>query len=158
MNISTHFKILDINENASIEEIKAQYRKLVKQYHPDVGGDKQKFINLQASYEYLCANYRPRSSDKNYKFNKIDYSFYEKFFRVFDEKSFKHNKLKIELPIQKNINGVIINCLFSLSYMDKEFRIILNPGEHLPKHIKIKNILNKEFEAVISQEINTDYQ
>ncbi|MBN1253166.1 MAG: DnaJ domain-containing protein [Bacteroidales bacterium] len=54
--------ILGVNRNSSISEIKKSYRKLVKQYHPDMITDttdlfkkkaKEKFIEINDSYEYL---------------------------------------------------------------------------------------------------------
>lgn len=50
MNIKEAFKILDLNEDASKEDVKAKYRELAKRYHPDVckennAADKFKKIN-----------------------------------------------------------------------------------------------------------------
>ena len=33
--INKHYKILGLQENANLEEVSNQYRKLVKEYHPD---------------------------------------------------------------------------------------------------------------------------
>lgn len=54
MNKQRAAKLLDVNENASIEEIKKAYRKKASQYHPDKpGGDTEKFKEIQAAYEYF---------------------------------------------------------------------------------------------------------
>lgn len=61
----TYLKVLELEENASQEEIKSAYRRLVKKYHPDKLGDvgedvKQaaldKFRKVQEAYEFLKTN------------------------------------------------------------------------------------------------------
>lgn len=61
-SIDRHYKMLEITKNASNEEVKKAYRKMVKKYHPDklVGlgkehlkGAKDKFQNIQSAYEQI---------------------------------------------------------------------------------------------------------
>lgn len=56
------YKILELNENSTIEEIKESYRKLAKLHHPDrvqhlgekyVKGAKEKFTEIQNAYEKI---------------------------------------------------------------------------------------------------------
>tara|TARA_B100000780_G_scaffold93235_1_gene64805 strand:+ start:2952 stop:3674 length:723 start_codon:yes stop_codon:yes gene_type:complete len=56
------YKILEIDPNSSIEEIKKAYRVMVKKYHPDklqtkdpylLKGAEEKFIKVQEAYEIL---------------------------------------------------------------------------------------------------------
>lgn len=50
------YDTLEINENASADEIKKAYRKLARKYHPDVNKDPQaeeKFKEINAAYEVL---------------------------------------------------------------------------------------------------------
>ena len=51
--IKTHFSVLKIPYTTDIKVIKQQYRKLCFKYHPDCGGDKEQFIKIQKSYEYI---------------------------------------------------------------------------------------------------------
>lgn len=47
-------KTLGVKSNASIEEIKEAYRKLVKKYHPDLHpGNEDKFRKVTEAYEVL---------------------------------------------------------------------------------------------------------
>ncbi|MBU9723159.1 MULTISPECIES: J domain-containing protein [Bacillaceae] len=48
-----YYEELGINRNASDEDIKALYRKLVKVYHPDVGGNPEKLKRIIIAYETL---------------------------------------------------------------------------------------------------------
>lgn len=51
--IKIHFSILEIPYTTNIKLIKQQYRKLCFKYHPDCGGNKEQFIKIQTSYEYI---------------------------------------------------------------------------------------------------------
>ena len=47
------YKELGLDKNASKTEIKSAYRLLAKKYHPDTGGNKEKFLALQLAWETL---------------------------------------------------------------------------------------------------------
>lgn len=49
------FTQLGITRASSAEDIKAAYKILVKKYHPDMGGTKEAFIEIQETYEGLLA-------------------------------------------------------------------------------------------------------
>lgn len=44
---------LGLPPTATRQQIKQRYRKLAKQYHPDLGGDPQRMQRLVAAYELL---------------------------------------------------------------------------------------------------------
>jgi curved DNA-binding protein len=49
-----YYKILGVDRNASDKEIKSAYRKLARQYHPDVNdGNEDKFKEINEAYEVL---------------------------------------------------------------------------------------------------------
>ncbi|OUR84872.1 molecular chaperone DnaJ [Marinomonas sp. 42_23_T18] len=48
-------QLLGIKENATKTEIKRAYRLLVRNAHPDKGGDTKKFIKLRKAYEHLIS-------------------------------------------------------------------------------------------------------
>ncbi|CAF2060985.1 unnamed protein product [Rotaria magnacalcarata] len=47
------FMTLDVDQGASISEIKRAYRELSKKHHPDRGGDPEKFANIAKAYKTL---------------------------------------------------------------------------------------------------------
>lgn len=59
-----YYQILGISRNATDAEIKAQYKKLAKQYHPDVNpGGVEKFKEISAAYEVLSKPEKRRMYD-----------------------------------------------------------------------------------------------
>lgn len=58
MNVSDCYRILGLRAGASVEDVKASYRRLVRQYHPDVNPHNQeqakdRFIQLTEAYRIL---------------------------------------------------------------------------------------------------------
>ncbi|WP_292521629.1 J domain-containing protein [Methanoculleus sp.] len=54
--METYYDILDVPPDAAVDEIRAAYRRLAKQYHPDVNSDpdaSERFIAIQQAYETL---------------------------------------------------------------------------------------------------------
>ncbi len=92
------YKILNVNFDASVDEIKVQYRKLVHLYHPDVSkneSDIAKFKEIQEAYEILT------NVDKRKKYDVIHGYYKEKIKKQF-EASYRNEKLKEKLNKQKN--------------------------------------------------------
>lgn len=50
--------ILGVPRSATAAEIKAAYRKLAMQRHPDTGGSHDQFVELTAAYEYVRTRIR----------------------------------------------------------------------------------------------------
>jgi DnaJ-class molecular chaperone len=48
-----YYSILGVDRNADQEQIKRAYRNLVKQHHPDQGGDSEQFKRINEAYETL---------------------------------------------------------------------------------------------------------
>jgi molecular chaperone DnaJ len=51
--MKNYYDILGVAPNASVDEIKRAYRKLASQHHPDKGGDKNRFQEIQKAYDTL---------------------------------------------------------------------------------------------------------
>ena len=50
---SKYYELLGVDKKASYDEIRKAFRKLALKNHPDRGGDKEKFQELNAAYEVL---------------------------------------------------------------------------------------------------------
>lgn len=60
MDLADYYRLLGLRTGASYEEIKASYRRLARQYHPDANPTnqqqaKEKFIQLTEAYKYLTS-------------------------------------------------------------------------------------------------------
>ena len=111
-----YYKILDLDYNCNEKDIKKQYKKLAKKYHPDKkNGDIEKFKLISEAYEILS------NSDKKYKYdNNMILEYHDLFvnpFDLFNEiinksdivfiQSKKNNYLYSDLHINDNIKDSI---------------------------------------------------
>lgn len=48
-----YYKILNVSKDASIDEIKKQYKKMALKHHPDRGGDPEMFKKISEAYQTL---------------------------------------------------------------------------------------------------------
>jgi len=132
----THFaylKLLGIDETATQEDIKSAYRKLVKKYHPDIGGSHELFLLLQNAYDWLTEHHTPSRKP----IPKKDTKKYDKIFRIFE----KPPPWYVVIPTHYAIltEGLVLVCMYS----DKEFRVSFEAGTKFPKTIDISNVYGK---------------
>ena len=63
MDLADCYRLLGLNSGASVAEIKASYRRLARQYHPDINPTdqraKDKFIALTKAYDLLVSVVQP---------------------------------------------------------------------------------------------------
>lgn len=90
-----YYKILDIPEFSSSEDIKNAYRKLARRWHPDIAGNSpdviQRFKEINEAYEILSDNVKKTDYDKARKF--YNYSSYnsQKQTKSYDKNSTNPN-------------------------------------------------------------------
>ena len=63
------YEELGLKKNATKSEIKSSYRSLVKQHHPDKGGEKERFLAIQNAWETLNDPIKKEQYDKNFSYS-----------------------------------------------------------------------------------------
>ncbi|MEB3338220.1 MAG: J domain-containing protein [Leptolyngbyaceae bacterium] len=67
MNLADCYRLLGLRSGASFQEIKASYRRLARQYHPDANPEdqqsKDKFIAVTEAYRYLMEVVKPTEEE-----------------------------------------------------------------------------------------------
>lgn len=79
-----YYKVLGIEKNAGEDEIKKAYRKLAMKYHPDQGGDQEKFKEINEAYQILSNSQKRSQYDQ---FGTSDFSS-----QGFGEQGFRHGQ------------------------------------------------------------------
>ena len=74
----------------TIEELKKVYKELAKQFHPDLGGNKEEFQSMNNEYDLLFKDLKNKANKKSN--NKDD----DKFKNIINE-LIKYNELTIEI-------------------------------------------------------------
>ena len=69
------YQTLGVEQTASPDEIKRAYRRLASQHHPDKGGDKVKFQEIQSAYDTLTDPQRRAQFDNPGPFGQQGFSF-----------------------------------------------------------------------------------
>ncbi|RYM34558.1 hypothetical protein ERX46_04070 [Brumimicrobium glaciale] len=73
--MSTYYEILGITENADAAEVKKAFRKLAKQYHPDLNSAenaKEKFIEVEVAYSCLSDSKTRLAYDRLLKLQRME--------------------------------------------------------------------------------------
>ena len=101
------YKILEVDKDASEQEIKLAYRRLAKKYHPDLNKDdpdaKDKFIEIKNAYDTLIdpskrkiydqVGYDPKNVDFNDIFRGNDYRSIREILReIYGGNTTRYNK------------------------------------------------------------------
>src|SRR5947209_129771 len=60
-HLQAEYRLLHLQAEVSLAEVRRQYRELAKLYHPDAGGSHTDFLALQQAYEQVVEYLQTRS-------------------------------------------------------------------------------------------------
>jgi len=90
-----YYSILGLQKNATDQDIRKAYKKMSMKYHPDRGGDEEKFKLVNEAYQTL-GDQQKRSEYDNpqpqYKFNTTNSPFGPGFEDVFSQFGFRPHR------------------------------------------------------------------
>ena len=111
------YEELGLKQNATKSEIKSSYRSLVKQHHPDAGGEKERFLAIQNAWEILNDPLKKEQYDRNFcssssSFDSLNENWEEKFNSKKYNSSMKDREVatwikEIFTPINRSISQII---------------------------------------------------
>ena len=120
------YKELGLEKNATKSEIKTSYRSLVKQHHPDAGGEKERFLAIQNAWETLNDPIKKEKYDKknfpsNSSFDSLNENWKEKFNSKKYNSSIKDKEVELWIKeIYNPINRLICQIIKPLNNEIKE--------------------------------------
>ena len=111
------YEELGLKKNATRSEIKSSYRSLVKQHHPDKGGEKERFLAIQNAWETLNDPIKKEQYDRNFvssssSFDSLDENWEKKINSKKNNSSIKDKEVEtwikeIYTPINRLISQII---------------------------------------------------
>ena len=91
MEYKDYYKILEVSKDASAEQIKKEYRKLARKYHPDVNKEpdaEKKFKDVAEAYEVLKDPEKRKAYDQygeNWKAAKDQQQYQEQYQKQYQQ-------------------------------------------------------------------------
>lgn len=123
--MNRYYQILGLQQGASLSQIKAAYRRLVKRYHPDIStlpNAEEKFIEVQKAYdiltEYLARKTRkPNSSGKHSTVNKQNSKEKRSEKRAAQYAKMNYKKFKSEQRVYEKMKRSLALRIFSVLFV-----------------------------------------
>lgn len=140
MKQKDYYAMLGVNKRSTNEEIKIEYRKLAKKYHPDANLDdpnaEEKFKELNAAYDTLTNKEKRKKYDKQvarYGYGAVPKNIAEK----------KATKTDAKYEVKSSGAGVgeFINTILGIGKDAKD--VVINTAEDIKKQINTKREAKK---------------
>lgn len=113
--MTSPYEVLGLQENASLDEVKSKYKKLAKQYHPDVNkepGAEEKFKQITEAYDNIL---NPKPQEQTYTSGNPFSSPFDFFnFDIFNNR--QSSNMPIQASIQLDIQEVFQDITKSVTY------------------------------------------
>ena len=126
--MNNYYQTLGIEQGANADEIKRAYRRLASQHHPDKGGDKNKFQEIELAYRTLSdpqtrAQYDNPHSRPGFGFHTANGNFdFESIFDIFGA--------KFQNPQQRRAQHAVMTLWITLRDVAQGGRRTISVGTH----------------------------
>jgi DnaJ-class molecular chaperone len=141
-----YYNVLGVDRNADQNQIKKAYRDLVKQHHPDRGGDSELFKKINEAYETLSDPAKRQQYDDpqpQYSFNTTNF---EDIFGAFfgqrtQQRRNKDVKIAISITLEEVLNGKDVIATYTLSNgKQTSANIKIHPGVEHGEAIRFRGL------------------
>ena len=148
------YEELGLKKNATKSEIKSSYRALVKQHHPDAGGEKERFLAIQSAWETLNDPVKKEKYDRkifssNSSFDSLNENWEEKFNSKKYNSSIQDKEVETWMKeIYSPINRLISQIIKPLNHEIKELSADPYDDELMENFCNYINLSQKKIEKV----------
>jgi len=150
-----YYGILGVAKTATPDEIKKAYRKLASQHHPDKGGDKVKFQEIQSAYDVLSNSDKRQQYDnparhnqhQNFGFTTDNVNINDIFNTIFRHQhgtqhfSRQLYRTQIDISLQDAYNGTNKMLELNLNSGKKVIDITVPKGVNQGDQLRFDNII-----------------
>jgi curved DNA-binding protein len=144
VNMTNPWTVLGLDQAASADEIKAAYRRLAKDHHPDRGGDPDRFMQIQNAYQQLTNPEKNQSHNAGPHPNFNDYDLFKDIFEriQFDQFGFgarpgnPNFETTIWITVQENIQGCTKTIELTDNGKTRTINITIPPGSQTGDTVK----------------------
>lgn len=140
MKQKDYYAMLGVNKRSTNEEIKLEYRKLAKKYHPDANlndpNAEEKFKELNAAYDTLTNKEKRKKYDKQvarYGYGAVP--------KTISERKIPKSDVKYEVKSSGAGVGEFINTILGIGKDAKD--VVVNTAEDIKKQINTKREAKK---------------
>jgi len=161
-----YYATLGIGRGASHTEIKRAYRRLASQHHPDKGGDKERFQEIEAAYRTLSDpaarqeydNPRPQAHFASAGFNldEIFNMFGHRFQHPFQQQHQPVANLQLWITLQDVANPGARVIAVSSPYGQSQIEIQIPPGIRDGDSVRYPRVAPGQQDLVITYRIRPD--
>lgn len=113
-----YYEILNVESDATIEEISKNYRSMARKHHPDHGGNIEMFELLSRAYECLSDNNLRKQYDLEFLNNKNEDNINEDMIDYF-KNSFDRFKMENTKPLNEDEINKLYDTVFDKQEMDE---------------------------------------